>query len=348
MLRVALVAFYVRGAMGHYLDALIPHIAEKTELHLFLPDYYDGRVGGSHFHSLGIGRSRPEALLRFLKSLGGKGLWEGIEDVDLIHLFSGEGCPFSLHLTSISQRRGIPLLITLHDPSPHPGNLWEMLDSAIRRFIIPKAHSVHVHSEVFREAVLKLGARRVKVIPHGSIAERFTRYRRDDVSREPVALFFGRMEAYKGLDTLVRAALMLNGRMRFVIAGPGRIPGSLLNIIGRNPHIFELHNRYLSDEEVVELFQRSSVLVLPYKHATQSSLPLIAASFGLPVVATAVGAFLEDVPRVGGILVPPREPKALAEAILRAKEVAPRYPRELEMRVIADRFVEWYREAMRE
>ncbi|MEM3740414.1 MAG: glycosyltransferase, partial [Candidatus Korarchaeum sp.] len=100
-----------------------------------------------------------------------------------------------------------------------------MLDSAIRRFIIPKAHSVHVHSEVFREAVLKLGARRVKVIPHGSIAERFTRYRRDDVSREPVALFFGRMEAYKGLDTLVRAALMLNGRMRFVIAGPGRIPG---------------------------------------------------------------------------------------------------------------------------
>lgn len=66
-----------------------------------------------------------------------------------------------------------------------------------------------------------------------------------------------------------------------------------------HPSWFEVHNRYVPDEEAALFFQRASVLVLPYRQATQSSLPLIGAAFGLAVVASAVGAFVEDVPRVG-------------------------------------------------
>jgi glycosyltransferase involved in cell wall biosynthesis len=77
----------------------------------------------------------------------------------------------------------------------------------------------------------------------------------------------------------------------------------------------ELHNRYLSDAEVAALLQRASVVALPYRHATQSSIPAIAASFGCPVVASALGHFVEEVPQLGGILVPPMDPAALAAAL---------------------------------
>jgi glycosyltransferase involved in cell wall biosynthesis len=201
---------------------------------------------------------------------------------------------------------------------------------------------VHVHSERFVTAVKAQGARDVKAIPHGSLAPRFLRYRKPGIQREPIALFFGRIEAYKGLDTLVEAGIRLNGKVKVVIAGPGRLPWVTLRKIERHREIFELHNRFLEDWEVAELFRRTRVCVLPYRQASQSSVPLIAAAFGVPVVASAVGAFIDDVPAVGGLLVPKDDPEALASAIIRAFEITPTYPKELEFDQIAPRFAQWY------
>jgi glycosyltransferase involved in cell wall biosynthesis len=131
-----------------------------------------------------------------------------------------------------------------------------------------------------------------------------------------------------------------------VIAGPGRLPPQLEASFREHPDFFELHNRYLDDDEVATLFQRAGVCVLPYKQATQSSVPLISAAFGVPVVATAVGAFLDDVPRVGGVLVRPNDPAALAQGIQEALGRVPRYPRELEFDMLVDDFIEMYRKTM--
>ena len=105
--------------------------------------------------------------------------------------------------------------------------------------------------------------------------------------------------------------------------GPGACPPKLESCFREHPDLFELHNRYLDDEEVAALFQRAAVCVLPYRQATQSSVPLISAAFGVPVVATAVGAFLDDVPRVNGILVRPDDAAALAQGI---QDALGRYP----------------------
>jgi len=64
--------------------------------------------------------------------------------------------------------------------------------------------------------------------------------------------------------------------------------------------------------------QRASVVALPYRHATQSSVPAIAAAFGCQLVASALGHFNEEIPRLGGILVPPEDPDALAAALAAA------------------------------
>lgn len=345
-LRVVFLAFSVRGAMGQYVASLVPHLANRVELHLFVPDHYTYQASFNgviqHFKT---GKTPGQALLRFMNPFAAREVWERIHKIqpDLIHIFNGEGYPWSLLFSRWAYQKGIPICVTLHDPNLHPGcNIWEYANGMCRRLILPRVTSVHVHNEVFVKSAQRLGARQIVVIPHGSIAEHFTKYRRPDIVREPVALFFGRLKPYKGLDLLVQAGLRLAGKLRILIGGPGRLPTKIDRVVRRHPEWFEVRNQFIPDEEVAALFQKSSILVLPYRQATQSSLPLIAAAFGVPVVATAVGAFIDDVPRVGGILVPPGDPVALARSMLEAVGLTPIYPPEMEMSVLADRFLEWY------
>jgi glycosyltransferase involved in cell wall biosynthesis len=222
-----------------------------------------------------------------------------------------------------------------------------MLNACLRGFVIRRAHGIHLHTARFAENLVKQGVekKRIYVIPHGSFAPLFLPYRQDGVKREPLVLFFGRLEYYKGLDLFVEAGLLTAGGLRFAIAGPGKLSPRIVERIKTYPDIFEIYNRYLTEVEVAHLFQRASVCVLPYRQATQSSVPLIAAAFGVPVVATALGGFLDDVPRVNGVLVPPGDVKRLVQGIGEALNRNPRYPQELEFTSLAEKFAQWYNAA---
>jgi glycosyltransferase involved in cell wall biosynthesis len=161
----------------------------------------------------------------------------------------------------------------------------------------------------------------------------------------PAVLFFGRIQEYKGVDILVRAARSLAPEIKVIIAGPGRLSPSLAAEI-RGSERFELHDRFLADEEVSTLFRRASVTVLPYRDATQSSVPLISASFGVPIVATSVGAFVDEIPLLGGLLVPPCDHQALAKAITQAIGLSAVHPPELHFSSLADRYLEMYAAAV--
>ena len=62
----------------------------------------------------------------------------------------------------------------------------------------------------------------------------------------------------------------------------------------------------------------ADLLVLPYVSATQSGIVQVAYAYDRPVVSTNVGG-LPEVVREGetGFLVPPSDPEALAEAVIR-------------------------------
>ena len=85
-----------------------------------------------------------------------------------------------------------------------------------------------------------------------------------------------------------------------------------------------LHLRHIPDDEVATFFAAADVVALPYQHAYQSGVLLMAMSYGCPVVATQVGG-LAEVIRDGesGYLVPPGDPIALAEAIGRILDDPP-------------------------
>src|SRR5262249_28112590 len=73
---------------------------------------------------------------------------------------------------------------------------------------------------------------------------------------------------------------------------------------------------YIPDRDIPVLFRAADALVLPYRAIYQSGPLSLAYRFGVPVIATRVGAFDRDViPDVTGMLCEPESPRDLARVI---------------------------------
>ncbi len=73
----------------------------------------------------------------------------------------------------------------------------------------------------------------------------------------------------------------------------------------------------LPAERVAALMRDASFAVVPSRYETFSVVASEALACGLPVVATAAGALPERIHAGNGLLCPPRDPRALADAIER-------------------------------
>jgi glycosyltransferase involved in cell wall biosynthesis len=161
-------------------------------------------------------------------------------------------------------------------------------------------------------------SQKVHVIPMLALGEdrASIRVQEDD----NMILFFGRIWEYKGLEYLIRAEPLITSQVpdvKIVIAGRGE-DFSRYRRLMVHPEQFTIYNEYISDEKREELFRQASVVALPYIDASQSAVIPIAYTFAKPVVATRVGGLPELVDHgQTGYLVPPRDERALAEALVR-------------------------------
>lgn len=351
-MKIVVIALSVRGAMGQYLSALIESLSKKASIELFVPSHFPSVDLGKNvtINRIKTGNTKSSTLISLINPVRSIKLFNLVrtKNPDCVHIFNAEGYPWSVMTAVLARIRKIPLVLTIHDVTAHPGNFWDYLNHQFRRLTLLSANLIHCHSQRFSDELIKQGVldKRIRVIPHGSLADEFLQFRNNKPRNGNYILFFGRLEYYKGIDILVSAAFHLEGKYKFIIAGPGDLPKNLERKISENKNLFEFHNRYLSNAEVSELFERSSVCVLPYRQVTQSSLPLIAAAYGVPVVGSALGAFLDDIPRVNGILVKPNSVTELVRGILEAENQVPTYPAELQFTKLADDFIELYSEAI--
>ena len=130
-------------------------------------------------------------------------------------------------------------------------------------------------------------------------------------------LFFGLVRPYKGLDVLLAA---LRGVPQLRLTVVGEFWGDALSAARRSGHglaeRLELRPGFVPDEALPGLFAEHDAVVLPYRAATASQNARLAHAYGLPVVATRVGSFVDDVrDGVDGLLVPPDDAEALAAAL---------------------------------
>lgn len=143
------------------------------------------------------------------------------------------------------------------------------------------------------------------------------------LTRAPVLLFCGFVRPYKGLDILLEAlpTVLNHRRVHLLIAGefwqsdqPYREKIAALHL----DEVVIIINRYLADDELSAYLEAADVVVLPYRHATQSAVVQLAFGRGRAVITTDVGGLAEVVDHgQTGLVVPPEDPNALARAILR-------------------------------
>ncbi len=170
----------------------------------------------------------------------------------------------------------------------------------------------------------------IHLMYHGVDREVFHPSRRSGACapEAPLVLAVGRLRAKKGLDTLVDACALLHARGRRVrceIVGYGEQHQALARRIegaGLAGHV-RLAGK-LARHEVLERYASASVFAQPSRIAAdgdRDGIPnvlLEAMAMALPVVATRVSGIPELVrDGVNGLLVPPDDARALADAIER-------------------------------
>ena len=144
-------------------------------------------------------------------------------------------------------------------------------------------------------------------------------------------LTVARMNPVKGLGDLIAACALLRDRglaFRLSLVGDGAERPELeeqVRALGLEEQIALLGA--LPNEQLPRLYQEHSLFVLPSHSEGMGVVLMEALASGLPVVASRVGGIPEVVEDgVDGLLVAPRQPQQLAEAIL-ALQDAPRQQR---------------------
>jgi glycosyltransferase involved in cell wall biosynthesis len=235
------------------------------------------------------------------------------------------------------RRRGSRVVLVCDNLVPHEGRPG---DEALTRWMLRASDGYLVMSESVERDLDRLKPHAPRRRVHHPLYAQFDAGRHTRESARAalglegeVVLFFGYIRHYKGLDTLLMAwpAVRTRRPATLVVAGefyadaaPTRARVEAADAGTRSVRLLD---RYIPDAEVEALFKAADVVVLPYRSATQSGVTHVAYALGVPVITTDVGGLAETVrPGVTGLVVPPENPPALADAIVSffADGLAPR------------------------
>jgi spore coat protein SA len=139
----------------------------------------------------------------------------------------------------------------------------------------------------------------------------------------PTVIFTGRLVPYKGVHVLLEAMRILekNGvAAKCQIVGSSGFGNSKGTKYTRKLEQLKPNNTdlvgYKSGDALAEMLQNANIFCCPSIWNDPFPLaPLEAMATGLPVVASNVGGIPEALAYGGGLLVPPNNPEALAEAL---------------------------------
>jgi glycosyltransferase involved in cell wall biosynthesis len=141
-------------------------------------------------------------------------------------------------------------------------------------------------------------------------------------STRPRLLLVGECTRRKGIEYLVRAIPLLGfDKVQLAIAGGYSPKNPYYRKIERLVNKFHLEGEvnflgYLDRNEILELMKESQIYLQPSLSEGYGIAIAEALASGLPIIASRVGGIPEIVEDgVNGILVPPKNPKALADAI---------------------------------
>lgn len=201
----------------------------------------------------------------------------------------------SVHPTNVFQILLLKLLnrkviSTIHDLKPHPD--WKSkIINLIQKFIIILSDEIILHNQ---KDVNEL--KNSHFIPLSGYELNL-----QNKNFNKNLLFFGRIEDYKGLKnirSLLEESQYIRDNWSVTIAGKG-----FINTDFSQFNNVKLINRFISDDELMELHQNAALCFMPYDSATQSAVILHSLSLGTPILAHDVGSIGEYMADWTGYLV---------------------------------------------
>lgn len=205
------------------------------------------------------------------------------------------------------------------------------------KFMYNVVDHIFVHTKKMKKELIDdfgIHETKITIIPFGinSVVPQtdLTRTRARDIlnlsSDDKVLLFFGQIASYKGLKYLILALKKFAKRLsdiKLIIAGKIKkgheeyweYVNSLIESQGLGERVVK-RIEFIPDKDVEIYFKAADALVLPYTFIYQSGPLFLAYNFGLPVIASDVGGFSEEIVQYKtGLLCKPRDPKDLADKI---------------------------------
>src|SRR6187200_937985 len=194
------------------------------------------------------------------------------------------------------------------------------LADALARFGLRRSDGVRTISAYTSSLVREVGAEPTAEFAAFMDLEPFLEHDPVPLPERPTALFVGVLERYKAVDVLAEA---------WRLAAP-RLPDAVLHIVGRGT-LHEVPEQLVADlpgqtrltgslttPEVARAVDDATVLVLPSRSEGLGRVVVEAFCRGRGVVATRVGGIRDIVDdEANGVLVPPEDSDALADALVR-------------------------------
>jgi glycosyltransferase involved in cell wall biosynthesis len=238
---------------------------------------------------------------------------------DLLHFHDDVDLSFPLCAMHINK----PKIFTCHS-LPYWMNYYR-INLLARSLFTRSASLYHVFSEQDKENLGKLGIpeNKIKMVPHGVDLSIFKPPKRR-ISHETICIVFvGRIQRRKGIMDLLKAVEILK-RTHSISQN---IEAQIIGKVWDYQYYLQLQEykrkRQLEEvnfigfrENLPSLLQQADVFVCPSLQETFGIVNLEAMACRLPVVATRVGGIPEViVDGKTGFLVPPNDPKSLAEKL---------------------------------
>lgn len=264
-------------------------------------------------------------------------------EVDLVcvqHEYGIYGGPAGSHLLHLLNRLDAPVITTLHtvlrQPDSQQRRVFLRLAQRSEKLIVMTQKGQQILREIFH-----IPEEKIVVIPHGIPDWPFVdpNYYKDQFGLEGrlVLLTFGLLSANKGIETMLAALPQVVRRFPqvcYVVLGAThpnvlRHEGEayrerLLQLTeqwGLQDHV-RFVNRFVELDELLQWLSAADVYITPYLNLEQITSGTLAYSVGLgkAVISTPYWHAEELLAKGRGVLVPFRDPAALAQAIIHLLE----------------------------
>ena len=256
----------------------------------------------------------------------------------ILHLQILQGV-FLRSLGRACRKNGTAMVVTRHNIRSHykSKKLWNDINQWCFLRNLHQIDAFIAHTPYHKRGLERDGipAGRIRIIPYGphpesGVPRRFPREIRS-------VLMAGTLRPNKGVDTLLSALAILDSRtpeeapeisVRIVGRAPDRVTARRIAAAAENLQRIHLEhtNQFLRGGTYLEFFIRSRILVLPYTRDffSLSGILLDGYLYDNDLLVTDSGANGETVREEGsGIVVPPEDPPALAEALAAMLERPP-------------------------